>query len=292
MYKFISQLSIFLVSPLLLGASSLEITEENIKNNRDYYEVIGATSGEKIEKKLYAPKRVIQTHVTAISAIREALVIEGVDLATVRVLLYYDDLTVSDSAPARMWQTKAHPDTISSPWLDLTKTVTISGEIRMTVRIDATVARLINDLYSKSENKLYDDNFLSIPSIKQSCYSEIINKYEVVSRAITKSGFAFPISQEITEKNREYLQSFECVPRELRESLRYFFKGSSSYFGGIDFGVNDRLFFHCQDEAEEYYIKLYSQLIVRELQILENKSNLNPKWWTKIINRIEPIKKC
>lgn len=284
MYKIILKLSLCLVLPLLIGSVNSEITEKNIENNRDYYEVIGATTGRKIEEKLYSEKRVIETHLTAVSAIKKAFANEGINPTSVKVLLYYDGLTISDSAPARMLQTKAHPNTISSPWLDLTKTVTTSGETRITIRIDATAARLLSDLYSKPEDKSNQDDFLSIPSIKQSCYFKVSDKYE-------KYGLTRKLA---ASKVREI---YSCAPEELREPLLSLFKSSNHFgvgttFPAFSYSVHNQLFLHCQDEAEEYYSDIYSQLAIQGLQILKGKFNPESKWWTEIIDCIKPVQEC
>lgn len=286
----IQKLLAVFIFPLLFASTPIKLTKENIRNNRDYYEVIGATTGEKIDEKLYASQRVIETHITSVSAIRKALADEGIEPASVRVLLYYDGLTIDDSLPPRMWQNKPHPNTIFSPWLDLTRTVTTSGETRITIRIDATTARLMSDLYYKPENKSNNDGLLSIPTIKQSCFSIINDKHGVASRAVIGPIITLPPTQEVQDKFQEFNQSFECVPEELKEPLRSLFK-SSGFFMGYFIGPHDRLF-NCQDEAKEYYSELYPQLAVRGLRILESKLDRHPKWWTKIINRVEPIKKC
>ena len=273
--------------PVLLASTQLKLAEEEIHNNRDYYEVIGATTGKKIEEIMYAEKRVIETHITAVSAIKKALANEGIDPASVRVLLYYDGLTIDDSLPPRMWQAKPHPNTISSPWLDLTRTVTTSGKTQITIRIDATAARLMRDVYSKPEDKtnnIENNNFLSIPSVKVSCFKKIINEYE-------KYGV---IKKLAVEQVREI---YGCVPEQLREPLLSLFQSSKQsgmrmVFGGFNFNVYDQLFLNCQDEAEEYYRELYPHLAVRGLEILEDEYNLESEWWTEILDRIKPSQKC
>ncbi len=282
--------------PLLLASTPLKLTEEDIQNNRDYYEAIDATTGEKIEERLYTDDRVIETHIATVSTIKEALANEGIDLSTVRVLLYYDGLTVSDSSLPRMWQAKPHTDTITSPWLDLTKAVTTSGETRITIRIDATTARLMSDLYSKPKNRSDKGGFLSIPSIKGSCFRKIINKYEIAFLK-TFGRLIPPVSQDAKGAFKEFHKSFDCAPEELKEPIMSLIKSSDKNFvgmgfGGLDFTTYDQLFLHCQDEAEKYYSELYPRLAVRGLQILESKSNLEPQWWTEIIDRIEPIQEC
>jgi hypothetical protein len=276
--------------PLLLASTQLKLTEQDLQNNRDYYEVINATTGEKIAKKLYTEERLIETHITVVSAIEKALANQGVAPSTVKVLLYYDGLAINDSWPPRIWQNKPHPDTITSPWLDLTKTVTNSGETRITIRIDATAARLLSDLYSKPEDKSNASGFLSIPSIKESCYSEMLyHKYEKV--------FIEVIGIDKKWVANQFRKSYSCVPKELREPLLSLFQSSNHSgirlaFGGLSFTVPSQLFVHCQDEAEKYYSELYPQLAVRGLQILESELNPEPGWWTEIIDQIEPIQKC
>ena len=250
----------FSMLPLLLASNQLQLTEEDIKNNRNYYEVIGATTGEKIEEKLYASQRLIETHIKSVSAIKKALANEGIDPASVRVLLYYDGLTIDDSLLPRMWQTKTHPNTISSPWLDLTRTVTTSGETRITIRIDATAARLLKDLYS--EDKYKESGFLSIPSIEQSCYFKVSNEYE-----------KYDLDKKIAVNKTRKI--YNCVPKKLREPLLSLFQTSEytkiANFSSFSWGVHNQLFMRCQDKVEKYYEELYPQLAIRGLQILESE---------------------
>lgn len=282
--------------PLLLASNDLKMTEQDLQNNRDYYEFINATTGEKIEDKLYTEDRIVETHIKVVSAIKQALVNEDIDLSNVRILLYYDGLTESDSQAPRMWQAKPHPDTITSPWLDLTRTVTNSGETRVTIRIDATAARLLKDLYSKPKDKFNEDSFLSTPTIKESCYFKVIYKYEIsFLKAFGRP--VPPINQDAKGAHEEFLKSSDCAPEKLREPLISLIKSSSKTnigmaFAGMDFNVYDQLFVYCQDEAEKYYSGLYPRLIVRGLQILESKSSSKPNWWTEVIDEIEPIKEC
>ena len=276
-------LTIFMF-PLLLASTQLKLTEEDIQNNRDYYEVIQATTGEKEERSLYAEDRVIETHITAVSAIKKALANEGVDPSKIRVLLYYDGLTIKDDSPPRKWQAKPHPDTITSPWLDITKTVTTSGETRITIRIDATAARLLSDLFAKPEDKYSVSDFLEIPSIKETCFSRMRSEY---------SSYGVIAKYAVKELHKSY----SCAPEELREPLLSLFQSSRQAGLALAphvfaYDIYYQLNLYCQDTAEKYYSELYPRLAVRGLQILERESNPEPKWWTEIIDRIEPIQKC
>jgi hypothetical protein len=277
--------------PLLLTSNDLKFAEQDLQNNRDYYEVINATTGEKIEDKLYTEDRLIETHITAVSAIKKALANEGIDPSKVRILLYYDSLTVGDSSLPRMWQTKPHPDTITSPWLDLTKTVTNSGETTITVRIDVTAARLLKDLYSKPEDKSNEGSFLSIPTMKESCFRKIIFEYQ--KAASETLGLDAKWVANKTRKN------YSCAPKKLREPLLSLFQSSkqeishiSMIFGLFDRSVHSQLFLYCQDEVKKYYSELYPRLAVRGLQILESESNPEPNWWTNVVDQIKPIQEC
>jgi hypothetical protein len=282
--------------PLLLALSHLQLTEEDIQNNRDYFEVINAATGKKEERTLYADKPVIQTHMMAVSAIKKALTFEGSIPSNVKVLLYYNGLTISDDSAPRMWQNKPHPDTISSPWLDLTKTVTTTGEIRITIRIDATGSRLLSDLFPESANKSNFSGFLEIPAIKESCYSKLINIHESVHIQNVNS-LRSPERKIQKSTVSEVRKNYSCAPEELREPLLSLMGISSSLGYGSFFpplyltsfeSLNNR----CQNEAEQYYRELYPQLVFRGLQILESESTTNHQWWIKGIDQIEPIKKC
>jgi hypothetical protein len=282
--------------PLLLASSHLQLTEKDIQNNRDYFEVIDAATGKKDERTLYAEKPVIQTHIMAVSAIKKALADEGIDPSNVRVLLYYHGLTISDDSAPRMWQNKPHPDTISSPWLDLTRTVTTAGETRITIRIDATASRLLSDLFPESANKSDISGFLQIPAIKESCYSKLINTHESLFIQFVNS-LRNPERKNQKSVVSEVRKNYSCAPKELREPLLSLMGISSSFGYGSFFpplyltsfeSLNNR----CQNEAKQYYSELYPRLVLRGLQILESESTNNYQWWIKDIDQIEPIREC
>ncbi|MEL6438876.1 MAG: hypothetical protein AAFQ80_06435 [Cyanobacteria bacterium J06621_8] len=297
MHSKIIKLLILIVMPLLLGLTRTKLTEEELNNNRDYYEVINATTGKKIEKVLYAEERVIETHIKSVLAIKEALTDEGIDPSQIRVLLYYDGLTIDDSSPPRIWQNKPHPDTISSPWLDLTRTISIDGESKITVRIDATAARLMLDLYSEPEYQSNIDNFLSIHSIRESCFARIVEKYEIAYKAAFSSVIILPLSQSKKEKFNEYLRSLNCLPKELREPMRALIKSSNktligTAIGGLDFTTYNQLFFYCQDQAQKYYSELYAKLAIQGLRILESRLDPRMRWWIDASEGAEAVKEC
>jgi hypothetical protein len=277
--------------PLLLASSHLQLTEEDIQNNRDYYEVINAATGEKEERRLYTDNPGIETHLTAVLAIRKALANEGIDPSTVIVLLYYDGLITDDSLSPRMWQRKPHPSTITSPWLDLTKTLTTSGETRITIRIDATGSRLLSDVFSKPEDKSNVSGFLSIPFIKRSCSSKIIAKYQTAKLERLQS-LRTPESKSKEWVVNEARKSSNCAPEKLREPLLSLIKSSDqpdtlTDSNMFEYGVFGQLSYRLQDQAKQYYRELYPRLAVRGLQILESESSPEPKWWTEIIDQIQ-----
>lgn len=284
----IQKLAVFMF-PLLLGSTNLELAQNNINTRNRDYEVIEATTGKKTDNiESYAEDRVIETHITAVSAIKKALANEGIDPAIVRVLLYYDSLFIDDSLPSRMWQTQPHPDTISSPWLDLTRTVTNSGETRIIIRIDATSSRLLSDLYSESADKSNISGFLEIPAIRQSCFSKIMDAHTTAFIKIVYQRQEGSVFDEVGK-------SYNCAPKKLREPLISLMRESHGFgFGGLPVSYNSlrNLNYYCQDEAEQYYSQLYPRLAIRGLQILESKLNSEPKWWTEIIDQIEPIQEC
>ena len=292
----IKRLLIIFMFPLLLGSAQSRLTKTEIRNNRDYYEVIGATTGEKIEKTLYADERVIETHIKSVSAMRKTLTNEGIDPESIRVLIYYDNLIVDDSLLHRMWRTEDHPNTITSPWLDITKIITIFGETKITIRIDATGSRHLSDLFTKSENISNIGNFLSIPSITRNCSSRIISKYETAKLERFKN-----IGTSESKSSRwvvdETRKSTGCAPKELRDPLISLIQSSDEHITItnsflFNLSVFGHLVFNCQDEAEEYYSELYSNLAVKGLQVMESKSRSKSKWWTEIIGNIKPIKEC
>ena len=135
------------------------------------YRIINATTLTEHTVGAYTGEENEQTHLITTSAIEEALIEEGVDASAIEILLYFDYVSISDDLPPRKWDSKSKPDTVSSPWLELTETITNSGDKKIVIRIDATYARLIYDLFSKPPlSKSNSDNFLEIPFHKRQLF--------------------------------------------------------------------------------------------------------------------------
>ena len=280
MHSKIKQLFIFILLPLLLGANHSELTEKDIQNNKNFYEVINATTGEKETSQFYAEDEVVKTHGITVSALRKALDRKGFDASQVRILLYYDPIAVRDDLLPRMWNSKSHPNTITSPWLDVTKIKTTSGKTKITIRIDATSARVVNDLFSKLEKQNDVGGFLSISPIRESCFLWIGDTY---SNEKLNNG---------TLELKQVPRSFDCVLEELREPLLFLFELSHTGLGSLVELVIVQLNNYCQDTARQYYSELYPSLALRALQILENKSKPKPKWWIEIFKPVEQTEEC
>lgn len=275
MYSKFKKLSILIVFPFLLGSTQLKLTEQDIQNNRDHYEVIEATTGRKETSQFYAEDAVIETHIETVLAIKKALAKEGINSSQVRILLYYDPIAIRDDSPPRIWNSKSHVNTISSPWLDLTKTINTSGETRITIRIDATSSRLISDLFSQPDNKQNISSFLKIPSLTDSCLLWMTNQY-IAARF--EGGL---LSEDLY-----------CASEELKEPLLLLFKSSNSSTGSFIFPVINELDYYCQDEARKYYSEFYPRLAVQALHILRGKSTSNSMWWREIYQKRESIEEC
>ena len=264
------------IFPLLLALTQLKLSQNNINTQNRDYEVIEATTGKKTDNiEYYAEDPVIETHRAAVSAIKKALANEGIDTSKVRIMLYYDPIAIRDDSPPRIWNSKSHPNTITSPWLDLTKTVTTNGETKITIRIDATAARVVSDLFSKSEHKYNISGFLSIPSVTESCLLWMTAQY---TEAIFRGGLT---------PNR-----LSCAPEELRKPLISLFKSAKPSTGSLYEPVIFELAYYCQNAVRAYYRELYSCLAVEGLQILDNKSKYDSQWWKKILEEVEPIQEC
>lgn len=261
--------------PLLLTSNNLKLAQNDIDSLNKDYEVIQATTGEKESPRFYAEDPVVETHIQTVSAIKKALTEEGIDPDRVRVLLYYDPIAIRDDSPPRIWNSKPHPNTITSPWLDMTKTVTTSGETRITIRIDATSARVISDLFSEPQERENVSSFLSIPSITESCLFWMTERY-------TKARFEGGLIPD----------SLYCAPEELKKPLLSLFKSSKNGLGSFFFPVVEELDYYCQNSARKYYSQLYPSLTIRGLKILENESKPDSKWWRKIIEQVQPIQEC
>ena len=260
------------------NSSSVAVKPPYLNN----YKVINATTLTEHTVGAYTGRLNEQTHLITTSAIKEALIEEGVDASAIEILLYFDYISISDDLPPRKWDSKSKPNTVSSPWLELTQTVTDLGKEKIVIRIDATYARLIYDLFSKpSLYKLDSNGFLEIPSIRSSCLGQAIRSYPPVRLN----------SPSLTL--HEFRDSFDCVPEQLREPLLSLFKSSEQDFiGSFEFPVFRELEYHCQGVAREYYSELYPRLAVRALHILSSESKPELKWWTEIAKDIEPIQEC
>ena len=275
----IQQLLTISILPILLSSNLTQLTIEDIekiKNYPDYYEVIGATSGENITSEWYAEDTVIKTHIILVSAIEEALANQGIDPTKIRVLIYYDPIAIRDDLPPRIWNSQPHPNTVSSPWLDLTKTTNISGEELITIRIDATAARVISDLFFKSRKKDHSNSFMSTTSIKESCFRQVAEEYK----------------QAISERRKMRSYIVDCVPQELLAPLISLFKSSKRGTGSYVYPAMDELNFYCQNSVGKYYKELYSNLVIKALEILKNKLEHDSQWWEEITKSISPIQQC
>lgn len=274
----IQQLLTISILPILLSSNLTQLTIEDIekiKNYPDYYEVIGATSGENITSEWYAEDTVIKTHIILVSAIEEALANQGIDPTKIRVLIYYDPIAIRDDLPPRIWNSQPHPNTVSSPWLDLTKTTNISGEELITIRIDATAARVISDLFSESKNKDNTAGFLEIPSVKQSCLLLTTGQY---TEAIFEGGLT---------PNELF-----CSPKELRKPLISLFKSAKTSTGSLYEPIVFELAYYCQNAVREYYGELHPQLAVKAMQIFDSRAEYDFQWWKEVIKEVEPIQEC
>lgn len=271
----IQKLLIISMFPLLLNSSNLKLAQNDINSLNKDYEVIQATTGEKESPRFYAEDPVVETHIQTVSAIKKALADRGIDPDRVRVLLYYDPIAIRDDSPPRIWNSKPHPNTITSPWLDMTKTVTTSGETRITIRIDATAARVISDLFSKPEERDNVSSFLSIPTLTESCLFWMTEQY-------TKARFEGGLIPD----------SLYCAPEDLRKPLLSLFKSAKPSTGSLAEPVIFEFSYYCQNSARKYYSQLYPSLAIRGLKILESESNLDSKWWQNIIAHVQPIQEC
>lgn len=262
--------------PLLLSITQLNLSQNNINTQNKDYEIIEATTGKNTDNlEYYAEDPVIETHQAAVSAIKKALANEGIDTSKVRIMLYYDPIAIRDDSPPRIWNSKSHPNTVTSPWLDLTKTVTASGETKITIRIDATAARVISDLFSEPEEKDDVGGFLSIPSITESCLFWMTARY-------TEARFEGGLDPA----------SLYCASKQIRKPLLSLFRLAKPSAGSLNEPVIFEFGYYCQDAAREYYSKLYPRLAVKALQILDNQSVYQSKWWKEVIEKIKPIQEC
>ena len=135
---------IFLPCLIVFGNSSSVAQVEPPYFNK--YKVINATTLIEHTGGTYTGELNEQTHLITTSAIKKALIEEGIDASAIEILLYFDYVSISDDLPSRKWDSKFKPNTVSSPWLELTKTVTDLGKEKIVIGIDATYARLIGSI--------------------------------------------------------------------------------------------------------------------------------------------------
>ena len=240
------------------------------------YKVINATTLTEHTGGAYTGRLNEQTHLITTSAIKE-----GVDASEIEILLYFDWMFINDDITPIKQHLQSNNNTISSPWMQVTKTVSDSGEIVLLIRIDATYARLINDLFSESGDQYNKNSFLGIPSVQQTCFKQMTESYQTIKLS----------SEELTVSTVP--NSFNCAPEELRKPLLSLFKSSRQEFSEPFLNhVVEELDSNCQIVARQYYKKLYSRLAVRALSILNNEFNSDFCWWSEIVKQTKPIEKC
>lgn len=245
------------------------------------YKVINATTLTEHTGETYTGELNEQTHLITTSAIKKALIAEGVDASAIEILLYYDWMFINDDVVPVKQRLQSDNNTISSPWMQLTKTVSDSGETKIVIRIDATYARLIYDLFSESGDQYNTNSFLGIPSVQQTCFKQMTESYQTIKLS----------SEELTVG--KVPNSFNCAPKELRKPLLSLFKSSLQEFSEPFLNhVAEELDSNCQNIARQYYERLYSRLAVRALNIINNEFNSDLHWWRKIMNQTKPVEKC
>lgn len=245
------------------------------------YEVIYAVTGKKIGFKDYAEEPVLQTHHAIVSAVKKAFAEEGVDASAINISLYYADLFPGGNLPRKNRHSVSSKNTILSPWMKLTKTVSNSGATGIEIHFDVTHFRLVFDLFSESNDKTETNNFLEIPFVSSTCMKEMTE------------GYTDAVQNSEDRKVREIPDAFSCAPESVRQPLLSLFKSSPQDFvSPFVVNVMEELIFNCQDAARQYYSELYPRLAVKALQILESESNLEPMWWTKVVEQAKPIQQC
>lgn len=281
-HKMIKKLAVNLfLLPSFIVQTNLNCFAQTKPSYFNNYTVINATTLTEHTGGTYTGELNEQTHLITTSAIKKALIEEGIDASAIEILLYYDWMFINDNLSSVKWDSKYRSNTISSPWLELTKTVSDSGETKIVIRIDATYARLINDLFSEPDDKYKMNSFLGIPSVQQTCFEQMTENYQAIKLS----------SEELTVS--KVPNSFNCAPEELRKPLLSLFKSSSQEFSEPFLNhVAEELDSNCQDAARQYYEKLYPRLAVRALRILNNEFNSDLRWWREIVKQTKPIEKC
>lgn len=114
-HKIIKKLAInlFLLTGFIVFNNSKCIAQVN-PPYINKYKVINATTLTEHTGGAYTGKLNEQTHLITTSAIKKALIEEGVDASTIEILLYFDYVSISDDLSPRKWDSKSKPNTVSS----------------------------------------------------------------------------------------------------------------------------------------------------------------------------------
>ncbi len=284
----IKKIAVSLLSlSFLIGSSPLSCFGLDNVADSNNYEIIDAVTQIKLQK-VYARTDIIQMYLVATAAMKDKILEKETDISSINIALYYAmflefSLPLANS-PKEKWYPQRGERTISSPWLELTETVSVDGAREIEIRIDATGPKFVMDLFSDPYPRLIMDsffnpndraittNFLQVDPMSETCFVEATGSYKDVS--IGGSTVIFP-------------SGFSCVSEPLRRPLLSLFLSSKQeFFLPFRPYVFDKLY-ECQDIAQDYYSELYTGLAIRALEILNSESEPEAMWWAGVLSQTD-----
>lgn len=283
MYTIIKKSLILVVFSLIISSEYLKAAQENATDFNSY-RIINAVTGNELNLETYSKEvEIIKTNLTVTSEIRKTLVENGINLSKIDISLYFEGLFVSslvdDYDQEQISNQMSNDQTVSSPWMELTKTFLNSGEKKIEIKIDATDSRLMMDAFSYRGEAFTVKGFREIPDIKQTCFNKVEKAY--VSNKMSDGYEIF-----------ELADAFDCVPKPMRRPLLSLFESSDQVFLSTMTELVYQKLDICSIKVQDYYSRLYPLLALRALQILESNSNPEPFWWMDIVKQIHPIQVC
>ncbi len=275
----IKKIAVSLLSlSFLIGSSPLSCFGREKVADSSNYKIIDAVTGSELKFEKYAKYGTL--YLAATAAMKKKILEKEADISKINITLYYAPLYAITDLPEEKWYPQRGERTISSPWLKLTETVSVSGPREIEIRIDATESRFVMDLFSDPYPRLMMDsffnpndrtimtNFLEVDPMSQICLEEAVESY---ATAVTGGS---------VRRFSGFSGAFSCVSEPLRRPLLSLFLSSNQTFFAPFIGpVFERLYKTCPDIAPGYYTELYTDLAIQALEILKSESEPEAMWW-------------
>ncbi len=186
----IKKIAVSLLSlSFLIGSSPSSCFGLEKVADSSHYKIIDAVTGSELKFKEYAKYSTSYLYLAATAAMKKKILEKEADISKINITLYYARLYAVTDLPEEKWYPQRGERTISSPWLELTETVSVSGAREIEIHIDATESRFVMDLFSDPYPRLMMDsffnpnertimtNFLQVDPMSQICLEEAIESY-------------------------------------------------------------------------------------------------------------------